>query len=204
MLRSVAQEADRMSRLVADLLTLARTDAGQAPHRHRLDLGSIVLDVYQQQRSLASEVKLSLGEWEQVEVEADPDQLKQAVLNLVDNALRYTPAGGTVTIELRRQEHEATVVVHDTGIGIPPDHRERIFERFYRVDQPRTRQSGGTGLGLAIAREIAIAHGGRIELASEPGVGSTFSLSVPAIPVPAAVVISAAPRSARPQPQPIA
>jgi signal transduction histidine kinase len=204
MLRAAAQEADRLSRLVADLLTLARTDAGQAPHRRRLDLGAIVLDVYQQQLSLASGVALGLGDWEQVEVEADADRLKQAVLNLVDNALRYTPAGGAVTLELRRHDNEAAVVVRDTGIGVPPEHQERIFERFYRVDQPRGRQSGGTGLGLAIACEIAIAHGGRIELASDSGVGSTFSLIVPALPEPAALVVPVARRSARLEPQPVA
>ena len=204
MLRSVARETDRMSRLVADLLTLARSDAGQAPQRCQLDLGAIVLDVYQQQRSLASGVTLSLGEWEQVEVEADPDRLKQAVLNLVDNALRYTPAGGAVTLDLRRSNDEAAVEVRDTGIGVPPEHQERIFERFYRVDQPRARQTGGTGLGLAIAREIAIAHGGRIELTSEPGVGSTFSLIVPAPPEPVPPLVLAVRPSARLKPQPVA
>lgn len=205
-LRAVARETDRMSRLVADLLTLARTDAGQEPHRHRLDLGAIVLEVYQQQRSLAADVTLRLGEWEQVEVEADPDRLKQAVLNLVDNAARYTPAGGTVTLELRRHNDEAIMVVRDTGIGIPPEHQQRVFERFYRVDQPRARQSGGTGLGLAIAREIALAHGGRIELASEPGAGSTFSLIVPALPVvtlPATAPMGVACRP-RAEPRPVA
>lgn len=202
MLRAVARETDRMSRLVADLLTMARTDGGQEPHRNRLDLGDIVLEVYQQQRSLAAGVTLALGEWEQVEVEADPDRLRQAVLNLVDNAIRYTPAGGTVTLDVRRTRSEAILRVRDTGIGIPPEHQARIFERFYRVDQPRGRQSGGTGLGLAIAREMAIVHGGRIELASEPGVGSSFSLIVPALPGPTmpAPAALAKPRSPRVEP----
>jgi signal transduction histidine kinase len=203
MLRAVARETDRMSRLVADLLTLARSDAGQAPARRRLAFDSLVLDVYQQQQSLRGEVTLTLGEWEQVEVEADPDRLKQVVLNLVDNALRYTPAGGTVTLDLRRQGDEAVLTVRDTGVGIAPEHRDRIFERFYRVDQPRSRQSGGTGLGLAIAREMALTHGGRIELESAPGAGSTFSLILPVAPetrAPLPAPTPAAPRLQARQP----
>lgn len=184
MLRAAARETDRMSRLVSDLLTLARADAGVTPSRRRLALDTLVLDVYQQQRSLSGAVTLTLGEWEQVEVDADPDRLKQVILNLVDNAIRYTPAGGTVTLDLQRQGPEVVLRVTDTGVGIAPEHQVRIFDRFYRVDQPRTRQSGGTGLGLAIAREMAEAHGGRIELTSTPGEGSTFSLILPALPDP--------------------
>jgi two-component system, OmpR family, sensor kinase len=191
-LRAIVRETDRMGRLVADLLALARADAGQPLTRRRLALDTLVLDVYEQEQALANGVHLDLGEWEQVEVEGDPDRLKQVVLNLVDNALRHTPDGGTVTLDLLRRGEEAVLRVRDTGPGIPQEQLGRIFERFYRVDQPRSRQTGGTGLGLAIAQEVARAHEGRIEVESRLGAGSTFSLVLPvarpSAPDPAAPV----------------
>jgi len=183
-LRATAREADRMARLVADLLALARADAGQPLARQRLALDTLVLDVYQQGRAIADGVHLELGEWEQIAVDGDPDRLKQVALNLLDNALRHTPAGGAVTLDLLRLGDEAVLRVRDTGPGIDPEHLPRIFERFYRADQPRSRQAGGTGLGLAIAREVAEAHGGRIDVASRPGAGSTFSLVLPVAATP--------------------
>jgi signal transduction histidine kinase len=184
-LRAIVRETDRMGRLVADLLALARADAGQPLTRRRLALDTLVLDVYEQEQALANGVHLDLGEWEQVEVEGDPDRLKQVVLNLVDNALRHTPDGGTVTLDLVRRGEEAVLRVRDTGPGIPAEQLGRIFERFYRVDQPRSRQTGGTGLGLAIAQEVAGAHAGRIEVESRLGAGSTFSLVLPVARPPA-------------------
>jgi len=178
-LRSIARETDRMGRLLADLLALARADAGQPLARERLALDAILLDVYQQQRPLAGEVKLQIGELEQVEVRGDPDRLKQLALNLVDNAVRYTEPGGTVTLDVLRRGDEALFRVRDTGGGIAAEHLPRIFDRFYRVDRNRARDAGGTGLGLAIVRWIAEAHGGRIEVESEPGVGSTFGVILP-------------------------
>ena len=179
-LKDIAREADRMGRLVADLLALARVDAGQPLGRHPLALDTLLLEVYQQEKALADGVKLTLGELEQVEVEADPDRLKQLILNLVDNALRYTPAGGDVTLDLIRRDAWAVLRVADTGPGIPDEHLPRIFDRFYRVDQPRSRAVGGTGLGLAIARWVAEAHGGRIEVESGEATGSTFTVLLPA------------------------
>src|SRR5215212_724425 len=181
-LRSVAREADRMSRLLADLLALARADAGQSLAHERLALDALLLDVYQQQRPLAGEVRLQIGELEQVEVRGDPDRLKQLALNLVDNALRYTSPGGTVTLDIVGRENEALFRVRDTGAGISAEHLPRIFERFYRVDRSRSRQGGGTGLGLAISRWIAEAHRGRIDVESAPGIGSTFTVVLPALP----------------------
>lgn len=181
-LRAIARETDRMGRLVADLLALAHADAGQPLAHQRLELDALLLDVYQQQRRLAGGINLALGELEQVEVEGDPDRLKQLVLNLVDNALRYTPPGGDVTLDVVRQGDWAVLRVHDTGVGITVEHLPRIFERFYRVDRPRTRQSGGTGLGLAICKWVAEAHGGRIEVESVIDRGSTFSVFLPARP----------------------
>ena len=142
-------------------------------------MDALLLDVYQQQRRLAAGVNLALGDLEQVEVEGDPDRLKQLALNLVDNAMRYTPPGGDVTLDVVRKNDWAVLRVRDTGVGIPPEHLPRIFERFYRVDRPRTRQAGGTGLGLAICKWVAEAHGGRIEVESLVDRGSTFSVYLP-------------------------
>jgi heavy metal sensor kinase len=178
-LRAIARETDRMGRLVSDLLALAHADAGQPLVRRVVELDALLLDVYQQERRLAEGVELRLGELDQVAVDGDPDRLKQLLLNLVDNALRYTPTGGVVTLDLERRDGEALLRVRDTGPGIPPEHLSRIFERFYRVDQPRSRKAGGTGLGLAICKWVAEAHGGRIEVESQPGAGSTFTVLLP-------------------------
>jgi len=178
-LRIVEREVDRMGRLVDDLLALARSDAGQEPVITRMALDSLFLEVYHQQRPLAGRVRLQLGEFQPVEVDGDADRLKQLLLNLVDNALRYTPAGGSVTLDLLHGDHTATIRVRDTGPGIPPKHLPHIFERFYRIDSARTRQSGGTGLGLAISHEIVQAHGGQISVESTMGEGTTFTVQLP-------------------------
>jgi two-component system, OmpR family, sensor kinase len=177
--RAVLRETQRAGCLVSDLLALARADAGQPLGRQRVALDTLVLEVYHHVDVLAEHVALGIGAFEQVEVEGDPDRLKQAILNLVDNAVRYTPASGVVTIDLFRRDDRAVVRVRDTGPGIPPEHLPRIFDRFYRVDEPRSRQVGGTGLGLAICRWVAEAHGGRVVAESAVGVGSTFTLWLP-------------------------
>lgn len=179
-LRAMAREAERMSRLVADLLTLARADAGQPLARRPVALDTLLLEAYQAARPLAGAVRLGISELEQVEVEGDADRLKQLLLNLVDNGLRYTPAGGAVTLGLARRGPWAALRVSDTGVGIPAAHLPRIFDRFYRVERPHARAAGGTGLGLAIGRWVAEAHGGRLEVASKEGVGSTFTVLLPA------------------------
>lgn len=182
MLHVVAREAERMGRLVADLLTLARVDAGQPLGRQRIALDTLVLEVYEQGLTLAdrADVDLVVGDFEQVEVEGDPDRLKQLILNLVENAIRYTGRRGTITVDLVQRDGWATVRITDTGPGIPPEHLPRIFDRFYRVSQPQSPSSGGTGLGLAICKWVAEAHGGRIAAESEVGVGSSFTVYVPA------------------------
>lgn len=178
-LRAIARETDRLGRLVVDLLTLARADVGQPMERRPLMLDTLLLEVYRQEKTLAGSVHLALGEFEQVEIAGDRDRLKQLLLNLVDNGLRYTPAGGSVTLDLVRQQGWAVVRVRDTGLGIAAAHLPRIFERFYRVDRPRTRDAGGTGLGLAICQSVAEAHGGRIEVVSQEGQGSVFTVFLP-------------------------
>jgi two-component system OmpR family sensor kinase len=192
-LRAIARETDRMGRLVADLLALARADAGQPLVQKRVELDAVLIEAYQQERRLAEGVELNLGELEQVQVLGDPDRLKQLVLNLVDNALRYTPPGGEVTLDVTREGDWAVLRVSDTGVGIPREHIPHIFDRFYRVDSPRTRHSGGTGLGLAICKWVAEAHGGRIEVSSTVDSGSVFSVYLPAEASADAVRVPAAP-----------
>lgn len=180
-LRAAMQDADRMGRLVANLLVLARSDAGQPIDCRPLAFDTLLLEAYQQEKTLAGDVQLQIGDLEQVEVRGDPDRLKQLLVNLMDNALRYTPPGGTVTVGLIRRHGWAVLEVHDTGIGIAPEHLPRIFDRFYRVDHARSRDAGGTGLGLAICQWIAEAHSGRIEVESRLGVGSTFTVLLPSV-----------------------
>ena len=143
----------------------------------------LLVDVYQQARYQAPGVRLTIGELEQVEMLGDPDRLKQLLFNLVDNACRYTPNCGTVTLALVEEQGVASLSVRDTGPGIPPDEIPRIFERFYRADHARSREVGGTGLGLAISQVIAEAHGGRIEVDSRVGEGSTFTVRLPTGPL---------------------
>jgi signal transduction histidine kinase len=197
-LRIVEREVDRMGRLVDDLLSLARADAGQQePVRVRLSLDSLLLEVYHQQRPLAGRVRLTLGEFEPVEIDGEPDRLKQLLINLVDNALRHTPPGGAVTLDLLHGDRAATIRVRDTGAGIPPEHLPHIYERFYRIDSARSRVAGGTGLGLAISREIVVAHGGTIDVESTVGQGTTFTVTLPA-PNPAPQLATES--ASRPQP----
>ena len=112
-------------------------------------------------------------------VDADRERLHQVLFNLVDNAIRFTPAGGEVRIEAHRHDGSVEVSVADTGVGIPAEALPRLFERFYRVDSARARGDGGTGIGLAIARSVVEAHGGTISAESEPGHGSTFTFDLP-------------------------
>jgi signal transduction histidine kinase len=111
----------------------------------------------------------------------DAQWLKQALINLLDNALRYTPTGGSVTVRLQSTGHEVTVAVEDTGHGIEPEHIPHLFERFYRTDWARAKDSAGTGLGLPIVKEIMDAHGGSISVTSEVNKGSVFTLRLPAL-----------------------
>lgn len=192
-IQAIARESERMGRLVTDLLALARADAGQLLARRPMMLDALLVDVYQQARVQAPHLRVAIGELEQVEVLGDPDRLRQLLCNLVDNACRYTPAGGTVTLDLVEHGGVASLSVSDTGPGIPADEVPRIFERFYRSDHARRREAGGTGLGLAISQMIAEAHGGRIEVMSQVGEGSTFTVRLPAgHPAPSA----AAPQTA--------
>ena len=112
-------------------------------------------------------------------VRGDSVRIRELLLNLIDNAVHYTPSSGSIQLSLAHEGDYALIAVQDTGIGIPKEHLKRIFERFYRVDKSRARSEGGVGLGLAISRRIAEVHGGRIEVESEVGVGSTFTVFLP-------------------------
>ncbi len=181
-LQIIQEEAERMTRLVGDLLLLARADAGSLPlERKKIELDGLFFDVYRQVGLLNKVVTVQMAEIDQVCVIGDPDRLKQLMWNLIGNAIKYTPAGGEITLSLSQKDGWACIEVADTGVGIPPQDLPYIFERFYRVDKARTRQQGGSGLGLSIARWIAQAHGGRIEVTSAVGVGSTFRVWLPAI-----------------------
>jgi signal transduction histidine kinase len=168
-----------MGRLVANLLLLARGDEARAIARRPVELDVLLLEVARQARALAQGVSVTLSHEDQALVRGDADLLKQLLLNLVDNALTYTPPGGHVDLALSVADGQARLAVRDTGPGIAPADLARIFERFYRLDRARSRRSGGAGLGLAIARWIAEAHGGRIEVQSTVGQGSTFTVVLP-------------------------
>jgi two-component system OmpR family sensor kinase len=178
-LNAIQAESDRMTRMVGDLLLLARADAGQTIRRERVELDTLLLEVYRQMRPMAGGIELTIGEEDQVSSMGDADRLKQLLLNLVDNAIKYTPKGGKVTLGLCRSEGWAVVTVADTGVGIPAEDLPYIFERFYRVDKARSRAAGGTGLGLSIVQWIVQAHGGKIDVQSKPDKGTRFTVYLP-------------------------
>jgi heavy metal sensor kinase len=181
-LRSALEEVDRIAMLVDGLLLLARADAGVLRmDRTPVDLAQLVEEVYEQTRVLADvqHVTLDLGLVESVTIPGDYQRLRQLLLNLVDNGLKYTPSGGRVSLSLQRCGAGAVLHVSDTGIGLSPEEQARIFQRFYRSAAARVQGQRGTGLGLCIAQSIAEAHGGCIQLESTPGRGSTFTLCLP-------------------------
>lgn len=180
---AIDDEARRMSRLVDDLLLLAKADAGRLPlDKSVVSVEALVQEVYNQARVLSNgQITVTLGQIEQAHVLADADRIKQLLLNLVSNALKYTPEGGTLTLAARREDDNVHIDVQDTGIGIPEADLPHIFDRFYRVDKARSRAQGGTGLGLSIAKWIADVHGGCLSVASTPGTGSTFTLTLPVV-----------------------
>ncbi|HLF00336.1 MAG TPA: HAMP domain-containing sensor histidine kinase, partial [Anaerolineales bacterium] len=185
-LNAIQSETERMSRLVGDLLMLAQAESGNLPlARSEVELDTLLLEVYQQAQVLAAnKVAVALGEEDQARAFGDRDKLKQVLLNLVSNAIKYTPTGGKVTLGLARVNGWARFTVHDTGIGIQSEDLPHVFDRFYRVDKARTRAAGtpgGAGLGLSIAKWIAQAHGGRLEVSSQLGKGACFSLWLPLV-----------------------
>ncbi len=182
-LSAIDSESARMQRMVQDLLLLAQADAGVKLQMQIVELDTLLLDVYRQARLSASGVKVSWGNEDQAQVRGDPDRLKQLFVNLMDNAVKYTPSGGEVTLTVERDTEWVRVAVTDTGVGIPEQDLAKVFDRFYRVDKARsrdtTRSGGGAGLGLAIVKWIVDAHGGKIDVKSKVGQGSTFTVWLP-------------------------
>ncbi len=179
-LAQVRREVERLSRLVSDLLALARADAGQTLETRPVELDALLVDVYRQAHAIANGVSIRMGHLEPVVTQGDEGRLKELLLILLDNALRYTPVGGTVTLWLRRELPWVTIGVEDTGIGIEPKDLPHIFDRFWRADKARSKDSGGTGLGLSIAKWIVDRHGGEILVESTPGKGTRFMVRLPA------------------------
>jgi two-component system OmpR family sensor kinase len=177
------EEVDRMTRLIQDLLFLADADAEKSIQHEDVALEALVAAIAEDAVLIATrddgtrDVVLDAND--PITVRGDAERLRQLIWNLVENAVRYTPAGGTINIALRRHGPVAELTVSDTGIGIPPEHLQHIFERFYRVDTSRSRELGGTGLGLSIVRQIAEAHGGQVRVRSTVGEGSTFTVALP-------------------------
>ena len=176
----IARETERLDALAGDLLDLSRVERG-ALDVEPVDLVGLVKEVVGGYADRAEERRIRLDAELQpaVAMRGDRAQLGLLLSNLIDNALRYTPAKGTVRVRLDAAEGRAVLQVADNGEGIPTSELPRIFERFYRVDKARTRQTGGTGLGLAIVRHVAEAHGGAVRVGSELGRGSTFTVALP-------------------------
>jgi heavy metal sensor kinase len=185
---SMLEEVDRLTRLVESLLTLTRADSGKIHLTpEALDLGALAGNVIDQLRVLADEKQQELALRAPVPVHAmgDPALVRHALTNVIHNAIKYTPSGGTISVESSTPGFgQAVIEVRDSGPGIPAAHRDRIFDRFYRVDASRSREEGGVGLGLAIARWAIEANGGRIELASDERRGSLFRILLPAADKP--------------------
>ena len=181
----IAREAERLDVLARDLLDLSRVERGTLDVEP-VDLVGLAKEVLGGYEDLATERRVRLrSELQQVSMRGDRAQLGLLLSNLLDNALRHTPAKGTVCVRLDAAESRALLQVADTGEGIPARELPRIFERFYRVDKARARQTGGTGLGLAIVRHVAEAHGGTVRVDSELGRGSTFTVALPVAGPPA-------------------
>lgn len=184
-LRSALEECERIAHLVEGLLLLARADAGVLRlDRRAVDLAALLAEVAGQAQVLAQArgITLQLGPVEPATVQADHAHLGRLLLNLVENAIKYTPASGRVTLALHQASGWAEIHVTDTGIGLSPDEQAQIFQRFYRAAEAQSLDARGAGLGLCIAQSIAEAHGGRIQVASAPGRGSTFTVQLPLPP----------------------
>lgn len=180
--RNIIEEVEHLNRIVGDLTTLALADARQLRiEREPVELNTVVRDLMSQAQPLAEErgVQLRPELNGGTRIEADPARMRQLLLILIDNALQHTPSGGQVSVGVEREDGHARITVSDTGEGIPPADLPHIFERFYRADKARSRESGGSGLGLAIAKWIVDAHKGEIAVRSTEGKGTEVDISLP-------------------------
>lgn len=190
MLRDILQEVEdetaRMGHMISDLLLLAQADSGELKlQQEMVEMDTLLLDIYRQTKRIAQRSKgedaldIRLGGEDQALVYGDRERLRQSLLNLAENAVKYTPSGGTITLSLVNENGWVRVEVQDTGIGIDQADQAHIFERFYRTDKARSRELGGSGLGLSIVQWIAHAHGGYVSVESQLQKGSTFTLWLP-------------------------
>lgn len=179
-LQTIIHESDRLVRLSSDLLDLSRAESRGA-ERSRIDLAALAQDIASRLASQAQKAGVTLTNTvaSPLSVTADPDELAQVLVNLLGNAIAYTPPDGSVTLGARETPGVVTVTVTDTGIGIQAHDIPRLFERFYRVDKARSRASGGTGLGLSIVKHIVESHGGTVSVTSEYNKGSVFTFTLP-------------------------
>jgi heavy metal sensor kinase len=178
----VQDEARRLSRMVDDMLALARADDGQQGLKvEEFYLNDLVEDCAKSSQvlALAKAISLTLDPTADITFRGDESLIRRMIVNLLDNAIKYTPSGGHVSVKLTSKDSSVEIAVADTGIGVPADATDLIFERFYRADRARSRSDGGSGLGLSIAKWVAEAHNGAIDLDSRPGAGSTFTVSLP-------------------------
>lgn len=182
-LKVIVTESDRMTKIVEDLLTLSRLDANRArlitePFNINKSIEDVytafVLEAIKRGHNLVLDLPPGLPE-----INGDRAKIEQVLINIISNAVKYTPDGGNIAISAGSGEGKVRITVQDNGIGIPPEDMDRIFERFYRVDKARSREFGGTGLGLAIAQEIVTQHGGNISLTSKPGEGTLVTITLP-------------------------
>ncbi|MGH7461913.1 MAG: phosphate regulon sensor histidine kinase PhoR, partial [Longimicrobiales bacterium] len=180
-IRLMSQQTDRMTRLVEDLLRLSRLESAQNLLREEdINMPELLRSLHQEALALSGgrhriRLRLETDDW----LKGNSDEMRSAFGNLVSNAVRYTPEGGEIELALERADAQVVFSVRDTGIGIEPQHINRLTERFYRVDKSRSRETGGTGLGLAIVKHVLMRHQARLDVESWPGKGSLFSVSFP-------------------------
>lgn len=182
-LNIIDEETDRLTRLIDDTLTLSHIENDNEEKMEKIDVNDVVRSIFYLVKNLADKksIKLRFIHEEVPYLYGDRDKFKQMIINLVDNAIKYSNNNAVVSVTTKCQHNKCIIEVEDTGVGIPKEHIGRLFERFYRVDKARSRKQGGTGLGLAIVKHIVILFNGSIEVKSEPKMGSKFIISIPII-----------------------
>jgi signal transduction histidine kinase len=195
---SVLEEVARLEHLVSGLLVVSRLDAGETQGEWiEIDLAVLASNTAEHMRLMAEDrgIEIELSALERVVIRGDQSRLKQVIVNLLDNAIRFTPRGGTVSLRTASDDTGAVLEVWDTGIGIPPSSIPHVFDRFYRVDEGRSREDGGAGLGLSIVKSICSAHGAEIDVQSRLDWGSCFRVRFPRHSNIAAFAAPSAPKS---------
>ena len=181
-MQDMNHEIDRLTGIITDLLTLTRMDSEKGEMKKEpVDMSALTTEVIHLLRPAAEKrgQRLESAISSDLVMNGDRDRLYQILYNLTDNALKYSPDGGRIGVSLREEEGSLIWRVRDNGVGIPQEDQEHIFERFYRVDKARSRDTGGTGLGLSIVKQLVTMHGGEISVSSEPGRGSEFKVVFP-------------------------